>query len=84
MVRDTRVPAAAPIRPDPLDRMTGCFVVLVTYVLHADEVVVRTSHNRKEEGRRLIYPTPSADAVTCRSIIAITCNLQRRPLTHSN
>ena len=38
--------------------------------------------SRREEGRRLISPTPSADAMTCRSIVyQPLAILQRRPLS---
>ena len=32
------------------------------------------SHSRRQVGRRSIYPVPSTDAVTCRSVMPTTCN----------
>ena len=51
-------------RWDPFDRMTGCLVVLVNYVLHADRVVVAVvlsvvQHNvsHVDVGERMITST---------------------------
>ena len=40
------------------------------------------SHSRREERRRLIFPSPSADAVTCRSVVYQPVTIiQHRPLS---